>query len=526
VSKCRFRGEKVNKTAGFRRGNLNDLNDLKGSSKGTPDDDSPIIRETLAGCPRGRPSGSPSLSRKAHGADELNLAEFPLAVLSRRRSSGHKTLAFEDEVFDDGAKRTVNRRLVISGSDRFGLPTPVDVDVLLVLIQLSKQRGNFKARVLSFSQYELVELLRWNHGGGSYRRLDASLQRWASTTLYYHGAWWDRAVRCWQSKTFHVIDTLDLRGRGRKSTDKLRCSLAWNEVLFQSFQAGSLKVLDLDTYFSLKRPAARQAYRFLDKRFYHRARLEFDLRVFACEHVGLSRQHDMAQLRRALDSVLRELEEIRFLQPAARSKRYFRHGQGNDKVVLVRETQPKAFERTLVRELTKRGVWTDVAPDLASALPEPEILRYLALHDWLLTRNDRRIAKNPAGFLAACIANRFPLPRDFELAHGESEVSTRKAPTSKPMPFVPILGSSEPSDAETVALDRELAKLAEEERRAVEAEAVRVAKPLVAATYERLRREGGALFEQVRVALLREHFKRQRLTENADAPDATQPDAG
>jgi hypothetical protein len=476
----------------------------------------------LAECPRKRQRGSPYFSRKAHGADELNLAEFPLAVFSRRRFSGQKTLAFEDEVFDHGAKRTVQRRLVISGSDRLGLPTPADVDVLLVLIQLSKQRGNFQARVFSFSRYELVELLRWNHGGGSYRRLDASLQRWASTTLYYHGAWWDRAVRCWQSKTFHVIDTLDLRGRGRAGAAELRCSLAWNEVLFHSFQAGSLKVLDLDTYFRLKRPAARQAYRFLDKRFYHRTRLEFDLRVFACEHVGLSRQHDTAQLRRALDSVLRELEAIHFLQPTARSKRYVRHGRGNNTVVLVRETQGQASEPTLVCELTKRGVWTDVAPDLASALPESEIRRYLALHDWLLARKDQRIAKNPAGFLAACIANRFPLPRDFEAAHGECEVSTRKTPMSKPMPFVPVLGSSKPSDAETAALDRELAKLAEEERRALEAEAVRAAKPLVAATYERLSREGGPLFEQVRAALLRGHLKRQE----ADAPSSTRDGAG
>jgi hypothetical protein len=476
----------------------------------------------LAGCLRRRPRGSPFLSRKAHGADELNLAEFPLAVFSRRRSFGQKTLAFEDEVFDDGAKRTVQRRLVISGSDRLGLPTPADVDVLLVLIQLAKQRGNFEARVLSFSRYELVELLRWNHGGGSYRRLDASLQRWASTTLYYHGAWWDRAVRCWQSKTFHVIDTLDLRGRGRTGAAELRCSLAWNEVLFQSFQAGSLKVLDLDTYFRLKRPAARQAYRFLDKRFYHRTRLEFNLRIFACEHVGLSRQHDAAQLRRALDSVLRELEAIHFLQPAARSKRYLRHGRGNDTIVLVRDTQEKGSDRTLVRELTERGVWADVAPDLASALPEPEIRRYLALHDWLLARNDRRIAKNPAGFLAACIANRFPLPRDFELAHGESEVSTRKAPMSKPIPFVPVLGSSEPSDAETAVLDWELTKLADEELRTLEAEAVRSAKPFVATTYQRLATEAGPLFEQVRAALLRGHLKRQK----ADSHSRTRDGAG
>jgi hypothetical protein len=245
------------------------------------------------------------IATKGLGADELNLAEFPLAVFSRRLDNSQKTVEFEDDIFDEGAKRSVRRRLVISGSDRFGLPTPLDTDVLLVLIQLTKQRTNFETRVLSFSRYELIALLRWNHSGASYQRLEETLQRWSSTTLYYHGAWWDRTVRRWKSKTFHVIETLDLKGSDREGRDESPCSLTWNEVLFQSFQASNLKALDLDTYFRLKRPAARQAYRFLDKRFYHSSRLEFDLRVFACEHVGLSREHDSAQLKRALEPILK-----------------------------------------------------------------------------------------------------------------------------------------------------------------------------------------------------------------------------
>src|SRR5260370_240101 len=96
------------------------------------------------------------IAKKRLGADEMNLAEFP-----RRLDPSQKTIEFEDEIFDEGAKRAVRRRLVISGSDRFGLPTPQDTDVLLVLIQLTKQRTNFVTRVLTFSRYELLELLRW-----------------------------------------------------------------------------------------------------------------------------------------------------------------------------------------------------------------------------------------------------------------------------------------------------------------------------------------------------------------------------
>src|SRR5262249_20903866 len=146
-------------------------------------------------------------------------------------------------------------------------------------------------------------------------------------------------VQRWRSKTFHVIESLDLKGKDRDGPDDSRCSLTWNEVLFQSFEANNLKTLDLDTYFLLKRPAARQAYRFLDKRFWHTSRREFDLRVFACEHVGLSRCHDSAQLKRALGPVFRDLEDIGFLEAMSDSKRYLREGRGKYRLVLCRKRE-------------------------------------------------------------------------------------------------------------------------------------------------------------------------------------------
>ena len=472
-----------------------------------------------------------AMARKGLGADEMNLAEFPLAVFSRRLDDRRNTAEFEDDIFDEGAKQFVRRRLVISGSDRFGLPTPLDTDVLLVLIQLTKQRTNFETRILAFSRYEVIELLRWNHSGASYHRLEETLQRWSSTTLYYHGAWWDRAVRRWKSKTFHVIETLDLKRSDRGGAEESSCSLAWNEVLFQSFQASNLKALDLDTYFQLKRPAARQAYRFLDKRFYHSSRLEFDLRVFACEHVGLSRAHDSAQLKRALQAVFSELEEIGFLEPMSGSKRYIQRGRGKYLVVLLRNkhraspTQGNS-DNTLVSELTKRGVWADAAPALATALHEDETRRYLALHDWLLKRGDKRNAKNPAGFLASCIAKRLPFPKDFEHAQNRTKAATRAAGVSKPVPSSSSRAPEESSDSDSAALEIELARLTDTELSLLEADAVRGARPIVVAAYARLREKGGALFDGIRKAILVEHLKRQRLEHERGSPQCGPRDAG
>jgi hypothetical protein len=84
---------------------------------------------------KGVPSGQQP--RGGIGSDELNLAEFPLATFDRRVNPKQKTLVFEDDIFDEGARQRVHRKLVISASDAFGLPTPADADVLLVLLWLT-----------------------------------------------------------------------------------------------------------------------------------------------------------------------------------------------------------------------------------------------------------------------------------------------------------------------------------------------------------------------------------------------------
>ena len=86
------------------------------------------------------------------GKDEMNLAEFPLATLADRVPRGCKTLVFEDRILDRGQKQHVDRRLTITGSDKFGLPRALDDEVILGLVQLSKA-DCFANREVQFSRY-------------------------------------------------------------------------------------------------------------------------------------------------------------------------------------------------------------------------------------------------------------------------------------------------------------------------------------------------------------------------------------
>lgn len=384
-------------------------------------------------------------SNRALGTDELNLAEFPLAACGHRTNPEQRSLAFEDEIFDEGNQQLVQRKLIVSASDAFGLPTPVDSDVLLVLMHLTNCRTRFQSPTVQFTRYELVKFLGWDNSGKSYRRLEESLQRWASVTLFYNRAWWDRDRRRWRSQTFHILESLDLRGREGKSgpSDDGQSSFTWNQVLFSSFTSNHLKRLDLGTYFRLEIPAARQAYRFLDKRFYRAQNFTMDLRTFACEHVGLARTYDNAQLKRKLQPALTELEAIGFLVPEPASRRFVRVRHGEWQIVLQRQskgsTVPLTSDATepLIVELTDRGLRASIAAELVRSFPAARITEKIELHDWLIERRDPRISQNSAGFLAAAIRDDYKLPKGFvskavrEAKRQKEEVQTQAVRIAK-----------------------------------------------------------------------------------------------
>ncbi len=280
-----------------------------------------------------------SCSTATWGRDEMNLAEFPMALLANRAPQGCKTLTFEDRISDKGQSQYVDRRLMISGCDRFGLPTALDDEVILGLIQLTKLSG-VKSRQVFFSRYHLIRLLDWRDEGKSYRRLDRSLNRWIGVTLYYDNAWWCRKNQCWVSERFHLLDNVVLYNRRSRSSGKVTSrheqplsSFTWNDVMFRSLRAGNLRKLNMDVYRQLNSSIAKRMYRFLDKHFFKRSLLKPNLKQFAFEHIGLSRCYDAAQIKRRLLPGIEELERAGILKPLSREERFQRLSPSNWVVV-------------------------------------------------------------------------------------------------------------------------------------------------------------------------------------------------
>ena len=218
---------------------------------------------------------------------------------------------FSDEVWDETKRQLIPRSLTISGSDRYGLPTAKDDDVLLACVQLSSL-GTFHSREVHFSRYELLKLLRWKDETKNYRRLSTSLRRWKGLTIYSDKAFYDHGRKSWVNRDFGVFDNLYIyereEGEGRCSPAEVR---GWcgTEVIFESFKAALSEESWTGTlYCRLEDPVAKRLYRFLDKRFYHRDNLVLDLQDLAFHKVRVSEKYNTAQVKRALMCGIRELE--------------------------------------------------------------------------------------------------------------------------------------------------------------------------------------------------------------------------
>ena len=360
------------------------------------------------------------------GKDEMNFAEFGIALLTDRVPKGQKSIEFEDEIYDDRRKKKITRRRVIQGSEKYGLPTATDDTVILALIQLTKLKSNFKQREVKFTRLELIKLLGWTNEGKNYDRLKLSLLRIANVTYNYDNAWWDGRQKTWTTKAFHIIDTVEINdSRATAGQAGLFPSrIVWGDVVFDSFQSGFLRNIDFQLCMQLEHPIALRMYRFLGKRFYHNRELEFDLKEFAYGQLSLGRNYEGgAQIARKLQPAIKELEKIGFLESLTEDQRYEKKGRDwtirfirQDSTPPLELPQPAVVETSLVKlELITRGVAAHVAAELVLTHSETKIQQQIEILDWYLDSKKADKIEDPAAFLVGAIRSEsgYTAPRGF-----------------------------------------------------------------------------------------------------------------
>lgn len=452
--------------------------------------------------------GSCGLSDFSRGTDENNLAEFPLALLTDVAPLNQKTLEFQDTIKDWKTGQEITRRVCITASEEFGLPTAKDDQVLTALLQLTAISNNFTNPDVPFTKHQVIELLGWDNSGWAYERVEESLHRWKTVSVHYWNAWRDHGTKTWtDTEAIGIIDYFKIsderrnQGKGKVAQSKF----VWNRQLFKSFQARYMKPLDFGLYRSLKRPAAQRAFRFLDKRFHHKDDWEFDLRTFACEKLGFSRNYDTGQLKARLQPAMTELEEAGFIKPVA-----YRKLRPKTWSVLVSklhvetgevEADLVASELPLIEKLIAKGVAKSTAENLVVEFPSKQLEEKVRYVDWLISRKDRRTPANIPGFLVSAIRNDYPLPKECSKAN---RTKCKSAPQ-----FAMPSETTQPLNTE---ISDYLEKLTPTEMASLESAALKAAGPIMADGYSRSRKIGGPAFKAYRLMVLERYIRQRRLT--------------
>lgn len=355
------------------------------------------------------------------GRDDHNLAEFPLFSVTKSTDRKRNTLITESETEHRlNRGEYITRRQKIVASDEFGLPTESDGDVLIAVFSVADR--NSRGPRVYFSRYDLIQFMGWPNTGKSYKRLDQSLDRWISTSIHYEN-WWDDVSGSYCRRSFNVLnDFKTVSTTAQAGQSELPLSYVEFTPAFLQTWAGSWpKSLDLQTYYKLRGPVAKLAYRFLDKRLRAGREDSFDLRAFATQHLGLKGETSTgkplppSKLRERLTKAIDELEEVGFLAAASSEERY-RDFDGKEPRIYLRKARPQAPKNPLVDALVERGVFQATAEKLVSdpSIPEDRIRDQIEAVDWLIEKGGRSVPEKPDGYLVAAIRNGYSLPAGFE----------------------------------------------------------------------------------------------------------------
>jgi replication initiator protein A len=393
------------------------------------------------------------VSNYQEGRDELNLAEFPISAVGNRLDPSVKTILFQDAAFDKSTGETITRKLTITASDQYGLPTAPDDEILLGLLQLSRIQ-NFETPTVTFTPYQLLKILGWSINTNNYRRLKESVNRWMGVTLYYENAWRDKRTGQWIDASFHFLEQVEFYKPGQESAlaPEGYSVFKWNDIVFRNFREGNLKILDFHFYRSLEGGITKRLFRFLDKRFYKRKSLRFDLQAFACEKIGLTRPikmnpsgrptTDIAQIKRRLLKAIQELEAIGYIKSLPPSERFTKDSVGTWEVHFERQPSSDEQEQTTLQieveelsplegRLVGHGVSRSQARKLISEYEDTRIEVQLEALEFLLVRGGEVAPTNRGGWLVKAITENYSSPRGFKSSTQLAEESRQKAEKAK-----------------------------------------------------------------------------------------------
>src|SRR5919202_169166 len=156
----------------------------------------------------------------------------------------------------------------ISVPEPYELPGTFDQDAWVAVQTLVNLRGGMPLDgKLSFSMYELLEIMGRPDNGQNYKELRESLERLSATHIYSENAFYSKDIEKFETRGFNLWDVHFSQTVNKKlGRASEKHELEFHSVVRRSFQAEYLKTLDKDFYYSLSSRFAKRLYRLIDRK--------------------------------------------------------------------------------------------------------------------------------------------------------------------------------------------------------------------------------------------------------------------
>ncbi|MEN6615248.1 MAG: replication initiator protein A [Syntrophorhabdus sp.] len=242
------------------------------------------------------------------GKDEMNLAEYPICLLSRKPIPGIHTIEY----------REGNTSWKITGNAEHGLPLGGDQDIYVAIMETWKQ-NRFSSNKIEFgSVFQLLKRLGMPTSKQYYERFKQAVKRLAGLTIYAENSFYDHQGRKYDTiRGFHLFEDFRFSTRKSKHTptsEEPNGYIRASDVLWVSVKNGYIKNINLAFYSRLSSPCVKRIYRFLDKKRFVSDRFRMGLINFA-KKMGLmagSTKCYPSHIKKDLTPAFRELREAGF----------------------------------------------------------------------------------------------------------------------------------------------------------------------------------------------------------------------
>ena len=379
---------------------------------------------------------------------ETALSRYPVHRLAKK---GGVTIDIKEE----GKDGEILIRWEVSHNSKYGQPGPLayKLDTLLVNRRIEEAARPIPKIIKLGSLREIItELGAANHGT---EKVKKALRQNAGTlitakTCYRQDDGTERTLEA-DFTRYTVIFTGEKLPDGRKAD---AVYLILNEIYLQVISGALTRPLDYDYLKSLA-PGPQRFYELLSYQMYAalkndrpRAKLSYS---YYCTFSPQTRYFDWEQARKQMAKVHAPhkksgyIAKVEFQQttdsdgqpdwlmlytPGPKAKAEFRvfTRRGGPAVIEVEPMllePPAADSETpqlqleldlppLVQELIQRQVTRSKALELAEQYPAEAIGAKIEVFDWLTAKQDKRVAKSPAGYLFKSITDDYATPKGFE----------------------------------------------------------------------------------------------------------------